>query len=266
MRQYLKYILPFLCVILISLACMFAFNQHKIPTKAEFYAKHHIEYNTLMPSSFDEEKCRRAFTEIYRERYKDNAKLVQYEVEDFIALLEQDMTPPEQYEGFYLPQLKVRFYNAVYRDNLLKLGLSLQDIKDLDLVVTDEMAREWHMNMTIQQLEKEGFYSIADTAQLAAKVGDNIYLTGFYTDCGTSGCSVNIMVKEQGKWYSKKSDILFDFCVADEHKAVYECDLYGGHNNLWHYVADYAALKELSDKYYEVWDDYIRQYLQKKND
>lgn len=234
-------------------------------TKAEFYAKHHIENNTLMPPFFDEEKCRRAFTEIYRERYKDNAKLVQYEVEDFISLLNRDMIPPEQYEGFYPPQPKVRFYNAVYKDNLLKLGLSLQDIKDLDLVVTDEMVREWHMDMTIQQLEKEGFYTIAKTAQLAAKVGNNIYLTGFYTDCGTSGCSVNIMVKEQGKWYSKKSDILFDFCIADEHKVVYECDLYGGDNDLWHYVADYAPLKELSDKYYEVWNDYVEQYIQKRD-
>lgn len=262
MKQYFKYILPFLCVMLGGVACMFALNHHKIPSKAEFYAKHHIENNTLIPPSFDEEKCRRVFTEIYSERYKDNVKLAQYEVEEFMALLERDMIPPEQYEGFYPSQPKVRFYNAMYKDNLLKLGLSLQDIKDLDLVVTDEMVREWHMDMTIQQLEKEGFYSIADTARLAAKVGDNIYLTGFYTDCGTSGCSVNIMVKEKEKWYSKKSDILFDFCIADEHKAVYECDLYGGDNNLWHYVADYAPLKEVSDKYYEVWGDYVRQYLQ----
>lgn len=264
MKQYFKYILPFLCVVFGGIACMFAFNYHKMPTKEEFYAKHHIENNTLMPSSFDEEKCRRELTEIYRERYKDNAKLAQYEVEEFIALLKRDMTPPEQYEGFYLPQSKVRFYNAAYKDNLLKLGLSLQDIKDLDLVVTDEMVREWHMDMTIQQLEKEGFYTIAKTAQLAAKVGDNIYLTGFYTDCGTSGCSVNIMVKEKEKWHSKKSDILFDFCIANEHKAVYECDLYGGDNDLWHYVADYAPLKEISNRYYKVWGDYLRQYIQKE--
>ena len=264
MKQYFKYILPFLCVALGVIACVIVFIHHKMPTKAEFYDRHHIENNTLMPFSFDEEKCRRAFTEIYRERYKDNAKLVQYEFEEFMALLNRDMIPPEQYDGFYPPQPKVRFYNAVYKDNLLKLGLSLQDIKDLDLVVTDEMVREWHMDMTIQQLEKEGFYSIADTAQLVAKVGDNIYLTGFYTDCGTSGCSVNIMVKEKEKWHSKKSDILFDFCIADEHKAMYECDLYGGDNDLWHYVADYAPLKELSDKYYEVWGDYVRHYLQKR--
>ena len=262
MKQYFKYILPFLCVVLGGVTCVLASDHGKMPTKAEFDAKHHIENNTLIPSSFDEEKCRRAFTEIYRERYKDNARLAQYEVEELMALLERDMIPPEQYEGFYPPQPTVRFYNAEYKDNLLKMGLSLQDIKDLDLIVTDEMVQEWHMNMTIQQLEKEGFYSIENTARLAAKVGDNIYLTGFYTDCGTSGCPVNIMVKEKGKWHSQKSDILFDSCIVDEHKAVYECDLYGGYNNLWHYVADYAPLKEVSDKYYEVWGDYVRQYLQ----
>lgn len=244
----------------------FDFNHHIMLTKAEFYAKHHIENNTLMPSSFDEEKCRSTLTEIYRERYKENAQLVQDEVEEFIALLKRDMIPPEQYEGYYPPQPKVRFYNAAYRDNLLKLGLSLQDIQDLDLIVTDEMVHQWHMDMNVRQLEKEGFYTIANTAQLAAKVGDNIYLTGFYTDCGTSGCFVNIMVKEQGKWYSKKSDILFDFCAADEHKEVYECDLYGGHNDLWHYVTDYAPLEHLSEKYYGVWKDYVGQYIQKRDD
>ncbi|MBQ8482518.1 MAG: hypothetical protein IJ532_08310 [Alphaproteobacteria bacterium] len=266
MKQYFKYVLPFFPVLFLfgGIACAFALEHCRMLTKAEFYAKHHIENNTIMSSSFDEEKCRRAFTEIYRERYKDNAKLVQYEVEEFIALLKRELIPPEQYEGFYPPQPKVKFYNALYKDNLLKLGLSPQDIKDLDLIVTDEMVQEWHMHMTIQQLEKEGFYSIADTAQLAAKVGDNIYLTVFYTDCGTSGCYVYIMVKEKGKWYSKKSDILIDSCVADEHKEVYECDLEGGHNDLWHYVADYAPLKELSDKYYEVWGDYVRQYIQKR--
>lgn len=266
MNQYFKYILPLLCVVLGGIAFVSVFNNRKMPTKAEFYTKHHIANNTLMPASFDVKECRRALMEIYRERYKDNVELAQYEVEEFIALLERDMIPPEQYEGFYSPQPKVQFYNAVYKDNLLRLGLSLQDIRDLNLIVTDEMVQEWHMNMTIQQLEQEGFYTIADTAQLVAKVGDNIYLTGFYTDCGTSGCSVNIMVKEKGMWHSKKSNILFDFCIADEHKAVYECDLYGGDNDLWHYVADYAPLKDLSDKYYEVWNDYVRQYLQTNSD
>lgn len=265
MKQYFKYFLPFLCVVLGSIAFVSVFNNRKMPTKVEFYAKHHIENNTLMPPSFDEKECRRAFMEIYRERYKDNVELAWHELEGFISLLERDMIPPEQYEGFYSPQPKVKFYNAIYKNNLQKLGLSLQDIKDLNLIVTDEMIQEWHMNMTIQQLEKEGFYTIADTARLVAKVGDNIYLTGFYTDCGTSGCSVNIMVKEKGKWYSKKSNILFDFCTSDEHRAVYECDLYGGDNDLWHYVADYDPLKELSDKYYEVWNDYVRQYLQIKS-
>ena len=264
MKQYFKYILPFLSVVLGYIAFVLVLNNRKIPTKAEFYSKHNIENDTIMPSSFDEEKCRRVLTEIYSERYKDNVKLARHEVEEFVSLLERDMIPPEQYEGFYSPQPKVKFYNAVNQDSLLKLGLSSQDIKDLDLIVSDEMVRKWHMNMTIQQLEKEGFYTIADTAQLVAKVGNNIYLTGFYTDCGTSGCPINIMVREQGAWHSKKSDILFDFCAADEHKAVYECDLYGGDNDLWHYVADYAPLKELSDKYYEVWNDYVRQYLQRK--
>ena len=261
MKRYLIYILLLLCFI--PSGYYFLCVRDKLSSKEEFYAKHHIENNNLIPSLFDEEKCRRAVTEIYRERYKDNTPLIQDEVEHFISLLKRYMVPPEQYDGFYPPQSKVRFYNAVYQDSLLKLGLSLQDIKNLDLIVTDEMVRKWHMDMTVQQLEKEGFYTIADTAQLVAKVGNSIYLTGFYTDCGTSGCPVNIMVKEHGAWYSKKSDVLFDFCTADEYKAVYECDLYGGDNNLWHYAANYAPLKELSDKYYEVWSDYVWQYLQK---
>jgi hypothetical protein len=98
---------------------------------------------------------------------------------------------------------------------------------------------------------------------LVAKVGDNIYLTGFYTDCGTSGCPVNIMVKEQEKWHSKKADILFDFCAVNEHRTVYECNFVGGHNELWHYVADYASLADLSNRYYEVWHDYVEQYIQR---
>lgn len=264
MKQYFKYILPFICVMLGSIAFMSVFNNHKMPTKAEFYTKHHIENNTLMPSSFDKDECRSAFTKIYRERYKDNVKLVQYAIEEFIALLERAMMPPEQYDGFYPPQPKVRFYNAVYKDNLPGLGLSLQDIKDLNLIVTDEMVQEWHMNMTIKQLEKEGFYTIAKTAKLVAKVGNNIYLTGFYTDCGTSGCQVYIMVKEHGKWHSKKSDIFFDFCIVDEYQTLYECDLIGGDNNLWHYATEYAPLTDISNIYYEVWNDYIEQYIQKR--
>ena len=130
---------------------------------------------------------------------------------------------------------------------------------------SDFIMRYIEIKPNIQQLEKEGFYTIAKTAQLAAKVGDNVYLTGFYTDCGTSGCYVNIMVKEKGKWHSKKSNILFDFCIADKHKAVYECSLEGGYNDLWHYVADYAPLTDLSKKYYEVWIDYVGQYIQKRD-
>lgn len=265
MKQYSKYILPYLCIMFCGIAFVMEWNHHEMPTKDEFYAKHHIENDTLMPSYFNEAEYQKAFMEIFHKRYKDNAKLVQDQVGYFISFLKQIMVPPEQYEGFYTPRAKVRFYNALYKDNLPKLGLSLQDIKDLDLIVTDEMVHKWHMGMTIQQLEKEGFYTIADTAQLVAKVGDNIYLTGFYTDCGTSGCSVNIMVKEQEKWYSKKSDILFGLCMVDKYKAMYECDLIGGNNDFGHYAADYAPLKELTDKYYEVWDDYIYTYLQRKN-
>lgn len=234
------------------------------PSKEQFYNKHHIENNTLMPPSFDMDECLRLFTESFYKRYRISEAMVQGAVEDFITMLEQDMIPPEQYEGFYNPQDKIIFYNAIYKNNLQKLGLSARDIVELGLTVTEEMVQKWHMNMTTQQLEKEGFYTIADTAQLVAKVGDDIYLTGFYSDCGTSGCHVKIMLKEHGKWYSRKSEIFFDSCITDEQKSVYKCDIYGGNNDLWHYETDYAPFTDFVNRYYEVWNDYVRQYLQKK--
>jgi len=267
MKQYFKYILPFLCVVFGCIAFASVFNNRKMPTKAEFYAKHNITNNTLMPSSFDEEECRHMFMEIYRKRYKDNVKLALYEVEELISLLERDMIPPEQYDGFYSPQPKIEFYNAVYKDNLLTLGLSLQDIKDLNLVVTDKMVQEWHMNMTIQQLEKEGFYTIADTARLVARVGKNIYLIGDYTDCGTAGCWIYMAVKNKNIWTFPNTELSFEFCVANDDKSKYECDIVGGHNDDWHKnSANYAPIANLSDRYYEIWNDYVQQYLQKRDD
>ena len=216
MKKYLLYILLLVCFPLGYHYISKLFPVHNMyPSKEEFYAKHNIKHNTLIPASFNDEECKQIISKIYD---KDD-------IEKFLEAI-KDCPPPEQYEGFYNPQDKIIFYNAIYKNNLQKLGLSARDIVELGLTVTEEMVQKWHMNMTTQQLEKEGFYTIADTAQLVAKVGDDIYLTGFYSDCGTSGCHVKIMLKEHGKWYSRKSEIFFDSCITDEQKSVYKCDIY----------------------------------------
>ncbi len=230
-------------------------NAADLLSKDAFYAKHHIENNSIISPSFDENECRRVLTNLYNKRY-----------ENIVEEIKDDMVLPEQYEGFYPPQDKIIFYNTLYQKNVHKLGLTDKDIKELNLEVTAEMLKQWHMGMTEQQLKEHGFYTALYTARLLARVGKNIYLIGDYTDCGTAGCLVRMAVRNKNFWTFPRAELRFAFCIANDHKSKYECDIVGGQSVSWRFLtADYKPLNELLNKYYEVYADYVEQYLQRKN-
>ncbi len=251
MRRYLTYILLLLCF---ASGGYFLFLHNRLPSKEDFYAKHHIENNSIM-SLFDESECRRVFSELYNEKYAD----------DLLKSVKEDMALPELYEGFCFPKNKVRFYNARYKENILRLGLTEKDIKKLGLEVTADMLKKWYMGMSETELEQSGFYSALYTARLVAKVGENIYLFGDYADCGTDGCQIQTAVKNNDIWTFPRIDIGFASCIANKDKSKYECDIVGGHSVSWRSAAaDYKPLDELLSRYYEIYADYVQQYLQKK--
>ncbi len=251
MRRYLTSILLLLCF---ALGWYFLFLHNRLPSKENFYAKHHIENNSII-SLFDESECRRVFSELYNEKYAD----------DLLKSVKEDMVLPELYEGFCFPKNKVTFYNARYKENILQLGLIEKDIKKLNLEVTADMLKKWYMGMSETELEQSGFYSALYTARLVAKAGENIYLFGDYTDCGTDGCLIQTAVKNNDIWTFPRVDIGFASCVANKDKSKYECDIVGGHSVSWRSAAaDYKPLDELLSRYYEIYADYVQQYLQKK--
>ena len=178
--------------------------------------------------------------------------------------VKNNMRMPEQFEGFFGPQDVLTFYNAKNRENLYKLSLNNEDIKALNLEVTDEMEHKWYMYKSVDELEKEGFYSVANTAMLVAMVGKNIYLSGYYSDCGTSGCWIDMFVRQDGKWLKKKAELVFRDCQANDEKTVFMCDIYGGRDYLKMPSMDYQPLADLTEKYYEIYEDYVAQYMQKR--
>ena len=230
-------------------------NAKDLVSKDAFYAKHHIENNSIIPASFDENECRRVFTNLYNGRYVN-----------IVEEIKKDMVLPEQYEGFYPPQDKLIFYNAVNRENMHRLGLTDKDIEKLTLEVTAEMLNDWHMGMTEQQLEKQGFYTVLYAARLVARVGKNIYLVGDYTDCGTAGCPIQMAVRTENIWTFPKVELRFASCIANNSKSKYECNIIGGQSVSWRSVtADYKPLDELLNRYYEIYADYVEQYLQRND-
>lgn len=231
-------------------------NAADLSPRETFYAKHHIEYNSLIPALFDKNECKRVFSELYDKKYAD----------DLIKSITEDIMPPEQYSGFYPPHDKIVFYNTRHKENVHILGLSDKDIRKLDLDVTDDMLKQWRMEMTEQQLKDKGFDTILYTARLVARVGENIYLIGDYTDCGTAGCPIQMAVRKNDVWVFPRVDLNFAFCVVNDDKSEYECDISGGKSVSWRSsVADYKPLDELLNRYYEVYADYVEQYLQRNN-
>lgn len=256
MKKYLLYILLLLCFPIGYNCISKLFSVHNLyPSKEEFYAKHSIKHNTLIPASFNDEECKQIITKIYDK----------YDIEKFLEAI-KDCPPPEQYEGFYPPKDKIIFYNVRFKDNLYKSGLSDDDIKELDLIVSDEMLSQWHMKMSEEELEKEGFYSALYAARLVARVGENIYLKGDYEDCGTAGCTVQMLVRDGEKWRYPRVDLVFNFCKVNDDKSIFECVIAGGYT-AWDkmFAEEYKPYAELLDRYYEVYADYVYQYLQRKN-
>lgn len=242
--------LLFFCVVVFAVCYRWFYVA--LPSKQEFYAKHHIEHDSIIPSDFDVGELRKIIVERYGEKLSDES--VQY----FVS----SMAAPEQYEGFYKPQDKVLFYNAENINNLYKIGLNDGDIHDLELDKAEEERKEATLNLSDEELEKQGFYSLASSAMLVSKVGKDIYLVGFYTNCGNAGCPIDMYVRKNNKWAKRHAHLVFDFCVPDDEKLTYKCDIDGGYNNDLRTMS--APLEKLYNRYYEIYSDYVWQYLQRR--
>lgn len=264
-----------ICTILVlafaaGIAACFSLNNKKdVPTKEEFFAKHHIKGDTLIPADFNFDECEKILAEKVTPNY---AKLI---IED----INHQMTPPELFDGFYPVQNRVTFYDASYFDNFLRLGFTEQEIEDLNLIVTEEKERSWSdygvSKKEFQKLKAAGEMEDIETdrriIRLIGRIGENIYIDGLYGDFGTSGSRAEIFVKKgkEPKYY--RSDITLNACwpVAEyqdlEYPKAYECDLTGGYNTELRYAAmNYEPLEQLLNIYYKVYADYVTTYIQKQ--
>lgn len=223
-------------------------------SQKEFYVRHNIVGDSVLPADFDKNGFKAALAEIYGQKYADMY------LEAFLRYVRL----PEQYSGFYRPKKSILFYNAFYKQYLHQIGLSNEDITKLNIDVTQEAENKRLMGYNRSQLEQQGYYSISQSALLAARVGQNIYLVGDYGDCGTAGCSVAMYVRESGAWVKKHVLLGFSDCLADSKWEKYQCRLVGGNfDRAWASVAElYAPIKGILEKLTDIHNDYIKQYLQ----
>lgn len=223
-------------------------------SQKEFYDRHSIDGDSVLSSDFDKNGFKAALTKIYGQEYAD----IYWEAFLQYARL------PEQYSGFYRPKKSILFYNAFHKQYLHQIGLSDEDINKLNIDVTQEAENKRLMGYNRSRLEQQGYYSISQSALLAARVGQNIYLVGDYGDCGTAGCSVSMYVRKSGTWVKKHTLLGFSDCLPDSKWEKYQCRLVGGKfDHAWASVAElYAPINGILEKLTDIHDDYITQYLQ----
>ena len=251
MKNSCKFLL-FLCFLALAGGIFYLTTAYKPMSKQEFYTKHHISNNSIIPADFDMEKLYESIVEKHDKAEADSVK----------SFLIKFMAMPNQYKGFYKPRNKVKFYNAEYVDILHKIGLNDDDIKALKLDKAAQLRKEATFNMSDAELKNEGFYSLSDTALLVSKVGKNIYLVGFLTDCGNSGCNVNMYTKKNDMFEKNEANLVFNVCRPDDGRKIFDCSIIPSGSYLHNLAIEYPALRWLEDRYYEIYNDYIFQYIQ----
>lgn len=232
MKKY-YYILPFLfCTAIIVGFCI---KSPSLMSKEEFFHRHNIYNNSIIPQEFDVEK----FADNYD---KTNAERSLY--------LLYSLSLPEQYAGFYTPKDEIIFYGVENNKQILYAwGFTDNDIKRVGLELRPEEKNDNPKN---------------GKKLLIAKIGENIYLFGMYQNCSQSECYVYMLTKKNDEWIAPKADLRYKFCRPTEEADVYSCDIAGGYNFLRYEAINYTPLAKLLDNYYKLYDDYVWQYIQRK--
>jgi len=231
-------------------------------TKAEFYAKHNITNNTIIPADFDKQ-----LLEAYLVEQQGEEK-----TREILENFWEYFNLPEQYDGFYPPQKRLIFYNTEYKENLYKIGLNDNDIKELNLEHTPEIERnlsEWNLTKkeyaALSEEDKKKFGGDLRLRNIVTRIGENIYIGGFYGNCGSFGCPIWLSARKNKQWKDKNIVATLNCKEIDVNKDdLYECNIFGGYNLTIPELYEYRPFLELMDRYNKIHQDYVYEYIQRR--